>query len=594
MGFIPQLVFASCVQLRARGRHYDYIEIGTADFDTLAQALHYTNAEGISVEPVGEHLERLPDSPLRKKVQAAVTGEDGWADLFVVKQKYMEPHCSNDTLPGLGVPYCLPWWFRATASMYEPSSLVFTHYGDLAHQAQTAVSVRTITYRTLLSQHKVSSVQMLKVDTEGLDMAIMQQVIDVGMETGLWPERVQFERNNLTDSRSEGHVYPFLQAYYDCWLPNSEEDVQCVRLRNAAAKRPATSSLICARNDGPTAYLDALYCSPTHSEAPAQQSWWQVELADRLFVASVAVQMPADAAQDDAPHWTVHVGDHRDVWRNAACGERQLPLAPGEQRALNCRLDGRYVGLVGPSSALAGYSVQASAVVSRRGSWRIFSQRQCCHGSCEDPEVLFEGYEPDCEGRCRAHASCRFFTVYASLWCSMAASCDEDMPGQATAVTYALQGFPFVPLPLAHARQSSDGWGGAADRAVDGQMDPHFMMRSCSHTADDAQDDGGPWWVATLGSRSAVAAVRVLGRWDCCNERLAGWEVRVGDDPDPRRNARCGGTMQPPLQPGGRRLVQCQWGTVGLYVGIVMPHSSEPLTLCEVEAFTHRGMVVDA
>lgn len=88
----------------------------------------------------------------------------------------------------------------------------------------------------------------------------------------------------------------------------------------------------------------------------------------------------------------------------------------------------------------------------------------------------------------------------------------------------------------------------------------------------------------------AVAAVRILGRWDCCNERLDNWEVRVGDNPDPWKNPRCG-PRQRMLQPGGRRLIRCSGEAMdfmqGRFVGVVLP-GGEPLTLCEVEAFTFR------
>lgn len=39
-------------------------------------------------------------------------------------------------------------------------------------------------------------------------------------------------------------------------------------------------------------------------------------------------------------------------------------------------------------------------------------------------------------------------------------------------------------------------------------------------------DSNGTWWAASTALPfHAISAVRVLGRWDCCHERLDGWEV---------------------------------------------------------------------
>ena len=52
--------------------HFDFIEIGTCDFDTMLHAAG--DAErGLAVEPLAMYLEGLPDRPNVTKVQAAVS-----------------------------------------------------------------------------------------------------------------------------------------------------------------------------------------------------------------------------------------------------------------------------------------------------------------------------------------------------------------------------------------------------------------------------------------------------------------------------------------------------------------------------------------
>ena len=84
-------------------------EIGTADFDTLAQQLHGTDAVGLSIEPVEEHFQQLPVKETsetkigQRKLWAAVAEQDGEAGLYVVR-----PDSQQNTLHGClaGVKVC--------------------------------------------------------------------------------------------------------------------------------------------------------------------------------------------------------------------------------------------------------------------------------------------------------------------------------------------------------------------------------------------------------------------------------------------------------------------------------------------------------
>ena len=50
---------------------YDFVEIGTSDFDTLIQASDGT-LRGLSVEPIKFYLDNLPDKVLVTKVNCAI------------------------------------------------------------------------------------------------------------------------------------------------------------------------------------------------------------------------------------------------------------------------------------------------------------------------------------------------------------------------------------------------------------------------------------------------------------------------------------------------------------------------------------------
>lgn len=52
--------------------NYDFIEIGTSDFDTLIQTAT-NDTVGLSIDPIQFYLNRLPEKQLVKKVNCAVS-----------------------------------------------------------------------------------------------------------------------------------------------------------------------------------------------------------------------------------------------------------------------------------------------------------------------------------------------------------------------------------------------------------------------------------------------------------------------------------------------------------------------------------------
>ncbi|XP_078656280.1 fucolectin-like isoform X1 [Branchiostoma floridae x Branchiostoma belcheri] len=130
------------------------------------------------------------------------------------------------------------------------------------------------------------------------------------------------------------------------------------------------------------------------------------------------------------------------------------------------------------------------------------------------------------------------------------------------------------------ATQSSTAHRGVASRAVDGSRHPLWKAGSCTHTASQTN----PWWRVDLGSSQCVDSLVVVNRLDCCSERLDGFTVHVGDNPDVLKNPTCGGPQSVSRQRGNVMSIGCG-GRTGRYVGISLTGSSRVLTLCEVEVF---------
>jgi hypothetical protein len=75
------------------------------------------------------------------------------------------------------------------------------------------------------------------------------------------------------------------------------------------------------------------------------------------------------------------------------------------------------------------------------------------------------------------------------------------------------------------ATASSDGWGGAPARAVDGVVNGNYGGNSVTHTQFDTQ----AWWQVDLGLTSAIQTVEIFNRTDCCSGRLSDFFVFVSN-----------------------------------------------------------------
>ncbi|XP_062835938.1 fucolectin [Anolis carolinensis] len=118
-------------------------------------------------------------------------------------------------------------------------------------------------------------------------------------------------------------------------------------------------------------------------------------------------------------------------------------------------------------------------------------------------------------------------------------------------------------------------------KAVDGICEGDInAYRSCTHTSEDVE----PWWYVDLGRQFSINVVIVKNRGDCCDARLQGAEVHVGDSlvGHGRFNPLCETIQETSL--GGISTIRCQ-GLPGRYVSIHIPVRREFLTLCEVEVY---------
>ncbi|XP_014856916.1 PREDICTED: uncharacterized protein LOC106926467 [Poecilia mexicana] len=134
----------------------------------------------------------------------------------------------------------------------------------------------------------------------------------------------------------------------------------------------------------------------------------------------------------------------------------------------------------------------------------------------------------------------------------------------------------------AHPYFGADKYGSATS-AIDGSRNNLFLDGSCSHTAEMSN----PWWRVDLLDSYVITQIIVTNRGDCCEERINGAEIRIG-------NSNQSNGVENPLAAtissmprGASQTINITGGMEGRYVTVVIPGSKKILTLCEVEVYGH-------
>jgi FkbM family methyltransferase len=166
--------------------HYDFLEIGTCDFDTMAA--QWPEQRGISIEPVPFYFMRLPHRTNLTRIHAAISDRPGRLDIF-----YLDP----EAIAEFGLPAAL----RGCSAVGQPHPTVVQYLKDHHLDPETLIkhsAVRVMTIADVVKECQITTLGSLKVDTEGYDCRIMRDFIS-HCETNpqLWPRWLSFETNRL-------------------------------------------------------------------------------------------------------------------------------------------------------------------------------------------------------------------------------------------------------------------------------------------------------------------------------------------------------------------------------------------------------------
>ena len=205
--------------------HYDFVEVGTSTWGTLTQYCAGDQREGaalgsrirsadlgdlrwargLAVEAVGEHLEVLPSLPRVTKVHAAMDEYDSRQVLYCVSAKNVHEYMGKliAHLPGaspLDGKVDVMWYALSLSSICHPHpelEYMLRSVGRLDLLEQRDVDV--LSWTELCRRHRVSTVDVVQIDCEGKDCAILRGLIAHCVQKPVaFPRIIQFEANHLT------------------------------------------------------------------------------------------------------------------------------------------------------------------------------------------------------------------------------------------------------------------------------------------------------------------------------------------------------------------------------------------------------------
>ena len=188
-------------QKRSRSIHYDFIEIGTSDFNTLIQKAS-DKTVGLSVEPLSDYLDRLPTRRRVQKVNAAVSNKSGALSIYYVPDAVRKE-------------YGLPAWMKGTNKIGEPHPTVARYLAKHGLPVSLVARRRVPVYSVerLFRMYRVGSVDFLKIDTEGHDTVILNAYLDmVDARQELRAGKILFETNALSDRVAVGRIVERLRG----------------------------------------------------------------------------------------------------------------------------------------------------------------------------------------------------------------------------------------------------------------------------------------------------------------------------------------------------------------------------------------------
>jgi hypothetical protein len=143
---------------------YDHVDIGTCDFE-VADGVFSPDKNYLLVEPMTEYLDRLPTGNNIKKENSACSNQCGSFEIFYVPESVI-------------LELNLPLWMKGCSKVNEPHEVVLNYLMSCGIDQSVIKSKTTnvISFNKLVEKYNIEHIANLKIDTEGHDHIILNEV----------------------------------------------------------------------------------------------------------------------------------------------------------------------------------------------------------------------------------------------------------------------------------------------------------------------------------------------------------------------------------------------------------------------------------
>ena len=214
---------AGCESKRGAWRHFDFIEVGASDYNTICQFVNgnksscpmgyalrtwdVAKVHGLVVEPVTHLLRRLPKLPGVLKVDDVALGSKDGSGVF--------NYVREDAAKRFPKSYAV-YLARGTGNVGSPHpqlSECLRQEGIKYADVMTSKPVHVWSFATLAKRYRVASVDVLKLDCEGRDCDVLQGLIDYCRKGFMcFPRIISFETNSLCSEPIVNNVLQQLEG----------------------------------------------------------------------------------------------------------------------------------------------------------------------------------------------------------------------------------------------------------------------------------------------------------------------------------------------------------------------------------------------
>ena len=175
-------------------KFYDFIEIGTSDFDTEIQK--NDSKCGVSIEPIAYYLDKLPNKKNCIKLKMGISDYNGKCIVNYLSEKTIQK-------------YKFPYWVRGCNSINSYKKTVTKLCKDKCIDIEKIIEKDEVSVTTLyqiINKLSIDGVYFLKIDTEGHDTLILKKFYEEINNNMLLPHVIQFESNILSSVEDVNNI----------------------------------------------------------------------------------------------------------------------------------------------------------------------------------------------------------------------------------------------------------------------------------------------------------------------------------------------------------------------------------------------------